>query len=73
MDSDRRRHPRLPMEVEVELYLPGHPTRVVQTEDLSSGGVLLLMDESDRPPLGLSLILIVRYAGEGVAVQFSDE
>ncbi|MBK1717767.1 pilus assembly protein PilZ [Thiocystis violacea] len=50
--SDRRLHPRLPFEVEVELYRPDCPTCVVRTEDLSNGGVLLLLEATDRPAIG---------------------
>lgn len=51
-EADRRRHPRLPMSVEVELYRPGQPTLAIETEDLSGGGVFLVMDAADRPSLG---------------------
>ncbi|NKN33497.1 PilZ domain-containing protein [Marichromatium bheemlicum] len=52
MGSDRRRHPRLPMQVEVDLFRPGHPVRRVWTNDLSGGGVMILIDDVDRPPVG---------------------
>ena len=66
MDSDKRRHRRLPLEVEVELHRAGQPMRVVQTEDLSIGGVLLLLDDADRPPLGtLVQVRVVGTLGEG--------
>lgn len=51
--SEKRLHPRLPVVVEVELHRPGLPMRVVWTEDLSNGGVMLAMNgQSDWPPLG---------------------
>lgn len=53
--SDRRLHPRLPMEVEVELYRPDSPVCVVRTEDLSNGGVMLILDDPDRPPIGATV------------------
>ena len=49
---DRRMYPRLPLEVEVELHRPGRPMCVVRTEDLSNGGVLLILSDQDRPPVG---------------------
>lgn len=55
MDPERRRHPRIPMEVEVELYLPGESVRVVHTQDLSGSGVLLIMPEDDRPAVGVAV------------------
>ncbi len=50
--SDRRLHPRLPLEVEVELYRSGVPMCLARTEDLSHGGVMLLLEEPDRPAIG---------------------
>ncbi|MBK1708434.1 MULTISPECIES: PilZ domain-containing protein [Marichromatium] len=52
MDSDRRRHPRLPMQVEVDLFRSGRPAQRVWTNDLSGGGVMILMDDTDRPAVG---------------------
>lgn len=43
------------MEVEVELYRPNAPVCVVRTEDLSSGGVMLILDKPDRPPVGTTV------------------
>ena len=66
MDSDKRRYRRLPMEVEIELHRAGQPMRVVQTEDLSAGGVLLILDAVDHPPLGtLVQVRVVGTLGEG--------
>jgi len=50
--NDRRLHPRLPFEVEVELHRPDLPVCVVRTEDLSNGGVLLILEDADWPPVG---------------------
>ena len=66
MDSDRRRYPRLPMEVEVELHCPGQPVRLVRTDDLSHGGISLVLDHADRPPLGTWVkVRVVGMLGEG--------
>ena len=66
MDSDRRRHPRLPMAVEVELHCPGQPVRVVWTDDLSCGGVSLVLSQIERPPLGTRVqVRVVGMLGEG--------
>ena len=40
------------MAVEVELYRPERPMCVVRTEDLSNGGVLLILDAEERPAVG---------------------
>lgn len=52
IDSDRRQHPRLPMEVEVELFVEGNPVRIAQTGDLSQGGVLLVLNGHPKPEVG---------------------
>lgn len=60
--QDRRRFPRLPFQVEVELYCPGHPVCRVWTEDLSKGGVLLMMDgQGEWPAIGTRVQ--IRVAG----------
>ncbi|NEV60479.1 PilZ domain-containing protein [Thiorhodococcus minor] len=51
-DSDRRQHPRLPMEVEVELHEAGEPVRIAHTGDLSQGGVLLVLNGHPKPEIG---------------------
>lgn len=60
--QDRRRFLRLPFQVEVELYRPDCEMCVVWTEDLSKGGVLLLMNGHDNwPPIGTKVQ--IRVAG----------
>ncbi|HSP01589.1 MAG TPA: PilZ domain-containing protein [Thioalkalivibrio sp.] len=66
MNSERRRHPRLPMEVEVELHVPGEPMRVTRTQDLSGSGVLLLLAKEECPAPGTQVqIRVVGSIGEG--------
>lgn len=73
MDSDKRRHRRLPMEVEVELHRSGQPMCLVRTEDLSCGGVLLILGSADRPPLGTQVqVRVVGTLGEGEAPPLVD-
>lgn len=66
MESERRRYPRIPMAVEVELHRSGQPVCLVRTDDLSHGGVLLTLDHDDRPPLGtLVQVRVVGTLGDG--------
>jgi hypothetical protein len=66
MDADRRQYPRFPVTIEVELYRSGRPMQVVRTEDLSNGGVRLILDDDDRPPLGAKVrVRVVGTLGEG--------
>lgn len=52
-NNEKRQHPRLPVEVEVELYRSGQSMCLVWTEDLSNGGVMLTMNgHGDWPPVG---------------------
>ncbi len=65
MDSDQRRNRRLPMEIEVELYRSDQPMCVVRTENLSCGGVLLILDNLELPPLGSQVqVRVVGMLGE---------
>lgn len=51
--NEKRQHPRLPVEVEVELHCTGRSMCLVWTDDLSNGGVLLTMNgHGDWPPIG---------------------
>ena len=56
---DRRRFPRLPLALELELHLPGQPVRIVSSEDLSQGGVLLILGQDGRPPIGAKVMVRV--------------
>ncbi|ACL74115.1 conserved hypothetical protein [Thioalkalivibrio sulfidiphilus HL-EbGr7] len=68
MNTDRRRHPRIPMEVEVELHVPAEALRVVRTRDLSGSGVLLLMPAEGRPAIGARVqVRVVGALGDGDA------
>lgn len=52
-NNEKRQHPRLPVEVEVELHRSGQSMCLVWTEDLSNGGVMLTMNgHGDWPPIG---------------------
>lgn len=52
-NNEKRQHPRLPVEVEVELHRSNRSMCLVWTDDLSSGGVLLTMNgHGDWPPVG---------------------
>lgn len=50
---------RVPIEVEIELYRDGCETLMLRTENLSDSGVLILMDEEDRPDIGMNVKLRV--------------
>jgi hypothetical protein len=61
------------MEVEVELYRPGRPSCVVRTEDLSNGGVLLILDGEERPAVGDRVqVRVAGFLGGGEAAPLVD-
>ncbi|MGQ9660302.1 MAG: PilZ domain-containing protein [Thermochromatium sp.] len=52
---EKRQHPRLPFEVEVELHRADRAMCLVRTDNLSKGGALLMMNgygRGDWPPIG---------------------
>lgn len=52
-NNEKRQHPRLPVEVEVELHRSDRSMCLVWTDDLSNGGVLLTMNgHGDWPEVG---------------------
>jgi len=51
-NEDKREYPRMPIELDVEVYCPDMPVRVLRTVDLSDNGLLMMMDSAELPPLG---------------------
>ena len=52
-NNEKRQHPRLPVEVEVELHRSDRSMCLVWTDDLSNCGVSLTMNgHGDWPPIG---------------------
>lgn len=66
MSEERRRFPRLPFTVEVEVQEPNGCKRLVETRDLGHGGLLLALD-CDVPPVGTEISLrIAGNLGDGI-------
>ncbi|MBK1672894.1 pilus assembly protein PilZ [Ectothiorhodospira shaposhnikovii] len=66
MSNDQRRHPRVPMEIMVELYCDGEAPRQVQTIDLSGGGVMLLIPDGYVPDEGAEVqVRVCGQLGDG--------
>lgn len=64
--GERRRHPRLPFTVGVEIYGLEGGRRLVETRDVGHGGVLLGIP-GDPPPVGSEITLrVAGDLGEGV-------
>ncbi len=51
-DQDQRHDHRTPMKVQVKVRHPSIGEIVVQTRDISDGGIFLLTENIDVPPIG---------------------
>ena len=49
---DKRQHPRHPARFTLKLQHPSFGEKLVKTRDISDGGVFLIVDPSEAPPLG---------------------
>jgi len=52
MDKELRKHPRQLIHLEVELGFPSGEKQTVRTQDVSDGGVFLVVDKLRRPIIG---------------------
>lgn len=62
--TNKRRHERFPMDVEVEISVAGllrRQRRILRTRDLSDGGVFVLSDERTCPAPGT--VIEIRLTG----------
>lgn len=64
---NKRRHERYPLTVEVELVDPATGKSVVQTKDLSDGGLFLRLGAKPWPSIGAVVTVRVRETGDGAA------
>ena len=89
MSENKRRHPRKEIKVSVELTFLEERYKVVNTRDISEGGMFIEMDSRGKYPIGEMVHLhyldplnddedthkdaiIVRVAGEGIAVSYIE-
>jgi hypothetical protein len=75
--NEKRRDERVPIEVEVEVTVPGlfwRKKRILRTRDLSHNGVFVSCEGRQCPPVGteIEIRLIVRIVEEGMAIEFQD-
>ena len=54
-DQDQRRDHRTPLKVKVKVSHPSFGEAVVQTRDISDGGIFLLTENLQFPPVGTIL------------------
>jgi len=64
--SERRRHLRIGLVVEIELTLPGQKKVIVRTRNISDGGLFLVLDDIEMPPIGTEVqVRLKNQLGDG--------
>lgn len=64
--SEQRRHLRIGLVVEIELTLPGEQPVTVRTRNISDGGLFLILDDIDMPPIGTEVQVRLKHQlGDG--------
>jgi hypothetical protein len=66
--KDKRREERVPLEVEVEVTIPGllwRKKRILRTRDLSNSGVFVSCDGRQCPPIGTEIEIRLTGLVEG--------
>ena len=86
--SNRRKHDRIPVKIDVKIVHPDIGEKIVSTRNISDGGIFLLTDPVAMPKVGeklygqvvgmienppIRLMEVVRYESEGIGLQFVDE
>jgi len=64
--SEQRRHLRIGLVVEIELTLPEQKKVVVRTRNISDGGLFLVLDDTEMPPIGTEVqVRLKNQLGDG--------
>ena len=65
-DADQRKHPRVGFVVDVELTIPDHDPIVVRTKNVSDGGLFIVIDDTEMPPVGTEVtVRLKNQLGDG--------
>jgi hypothetical protein len=65
MTDEQRRHDRIPLCIDVRMFLAGGAVVVLESADISNGGVFLLHGGAAMPPVGTDVRLQVVDGSEG--------
>ena len=66
MSSENRKHLRIGLVVDIELTLPGHGEINVRTRNISDGGLYLVLDDIEMPPVGTEVkVRLKNQLGDG--------
>lgn len=83
--SDKREHTRTPMTCRIKIQCPVNGEMMVKTRDISDGGVFVLLDGQEIPPIGTIVsgqvqglmddapvldMEVVRMEPEGIGLRF---
>jgi hypothetical protein len=86
--ENQRKHPRNPFEVRVKISHPDIGEKIVKTKDISEGGLFIITEPTDMPPVGeivqgqiqgmmddppIVKMKIVRTEKDGLGLQFIQE
>ena len=66
MTAENRKHLRIGLVVEIELTLPGKEASDVRTRNISDGGLYILLDDIELPPIGTEVMVRLKnQLGDG--------
>ncbi|WP_428634740.1 PilZ domain-containing protein [Sedimenticola sp.] len=86
--NNRREHLRHPLTVDVKISHPDIGELIVKTKDISDGGLFILVEPADMPPIGeivqgqvqgeaedlpIVTMKIVRTEDDGLGLQFIED
>ncbi len=86
--QNNRQHPRNPFEVRVKISHPAIGEKIVKTRDISEGGLFIVAEPTEMPPIGeivtgqilgmmedppIVKMKIVRTEEQGLGLQFVRE
>ena len=64
--SEQRKHLRIGLVVDIELTLPDKGMTVVRTKNISDGGLFLVLDDIEMPPVGTEVqVRLKNQLGDG--------
>jgi len=86
MTENKRKHARHPLSVSVKISHPTIGEKIVKTKNISDGGLFLVVESTEMPPVGEIIrgqiqgmdnapivnMKIVRMEKEGLGLQFID-
>ena len=64
--NEQRKHLRIGLIVDIELTLPGEEQLTVRTKNISDGGLFLVLDNVELPPMGTEVqVRLKNQLGDG--------